>query len=57
MQEACVSQVIDPWYVTLNTKKPEQAIPNDQNKATLDGLLVQHNNHMHLTIRDPELKP
>jgi len=57
MQQPCVSQVIDPWYVTLNTTKPEEAIPNDQNKATLNGLLVQHNNHMHLTIRDPELKP
>ena len=50
MKEDCITQVLDPWYMAKNkTKDPE---PNVQ----ADALERQHNNHMHLSIYDAELK-
>lgn len=54
MQAQCVSQVLDPWYLTgLPGHKAGELVPNEQ--VGEGGLALQHNNHMHLSIKDPEL--
>lgn len=47
-----VTQVLDPWYMETNTRDAVDKVPNEQK----DGLAKQHNNHMHITINDPELE-
>lgn len=49
MKEACITQVLDPWYMSNKNKEP---LPNVQ----VAPLEKQHNNHMHLSIYDAELK-
>lgn len=51
MKKPIVKQVLDPWYMDKNTHDNEAPTANDQS----DGLEKQHNNHMHITINDPEL--
>ncbi len=54
MNAPIVSQVLDPWYlVGLAEHRPGELVPNEQTGE--GGLALQHNNHMHLSIRDPEL--
>ena len=50
MKDECISQVLDPWYLTKN--KTQGPRPNLQE----DALERQHNNHMHLSIQDRELE-
>lgn len=52
MHEKIVTQVIDPWYIDLATHDKAEPVPNEQNNATAK----QHNNHLHITIFDAELK-
>lgn len=51
MQQRCITQVIDPWYVTYDPKNPTSLKPNDRSTAEM----TSHDNHMHLSINDPEL--
>lgn len=51
MRKPIVKQVLDPWYIDKNTHDSSAPTVNDQS----DGLEKQHNNHMHITIDDPEL--
>jgi len=52
MASPCVSQVLDPWYMVGRANhKADELVPNEQD----DSLAYQHNNHMHLSIRDSEL--
>ena len=51
MKEDCITQVIDPWYIDLNTHDKTDPVPNEQANA----IQKIHNNHMHLTIRDKDL--
>lgn len=54
MKADCITQVLDPWYLTgLGWHKPGELAPNSQEGER--GLALQHNNHMHLTIHDPEI--
>lgn len=46
-----VTQVLDPWYMELNTRDSLAPVPNqqkDQNEKL-------HSHHLHITIQDPEL--
>lgn len=52
MKAEVVTQIIDPWYVDLNTKDKKDGVVNEQKK---DGLQNIHNNHLHITIYDAEL--
>ena len=52
MKAEVVTQVIDPWYVDLNTKDKIDGVVNEQKGA----IQKSHNNHLHLTIHDPELR-
>jgi hypothetical protein len=55
MNAKFVSQVLDPWYlVGLAGHKTGELVPNEQTGE--GGLALQHNNHMHLSIKDPELQ-
>lgn len=51
MLEEIVTQVLDPWYMTLHAHEESGSVPNEQN----DGLSKQHNNHLHISIFDAEL--
>lgn len=51
MKKPIVKQVLDPWYMDKDTHDNIEPTANDQS----DGLEKQHNNHMHITINDPEL--
>ncbi len=52
MKAEVVTQVIDPWYIDLDTKDKIAGVVNKQ-EAVLE---KSHNNHLHLTIHDPELR-
>lgn len=53
MKADAVTQIIDPWYIDLNTHDKVDGVVNEQKK---DGLQDIHKNHLHLTIYDSELK-
>lgn len=46
-----VRQIFDPWRMDSNTRDAVPAQPNYQ----VSGLERGHNNHLHITIRDPEI--
>jgi len=46
-----ISQIFDPWRMDSNTRDATPAQPNRQQSKLESG----HNNHLHITIRDPEL--
>ncbi|MGZ3183804.1 MAG: hypothetical protein ACXU8N_15310 [Telluria sp.] len=48
---ALVDQILDPWYMDLDTHNSQSRTPNEQ-KTKLEQL---HNNHLHITIREPGL--
>lgn len=52
MHEKIVTQVLDPWYMTRHAHAENDSVPNEQN----DGLSIQHNNHLHISIFDAELQ-
>ena len=52
MLHPIVCEVFDPWYVENDTDDKVAPQPNIQQDPTAK----QHNNHLHITIRDPELK-
>jgi hypothetical protein len=46
-----VTQIIDPWYVELQTHDKKPAKPNEQRSS----LEQSHNNHLHITIKEPKI--
>lgn len=48
-KERRVGQILDPWYVELNTNQPNSRKPNEQ--KTVDEKF--HNHHLHITIKEP----
>jgi hypothetical protein len=48
-KDRAVHQLLDPWYIDLNTNNPASAIPNLQRNA----LEKLHANHLHITITEP----
>lgn len=52
MLRPIVAEVFDPWFMDYNAHDDKAPTPNDQS----DGTEKQHNNHLHITIDDPELK-
>jgi hypothetical protein len=46
-----VTQIIDPWYVDLDTRDQSPAKPNEQRSRVEKA----HNNHLHITIDEPKI--
>ncbi|WGG52940.1 hypothetical protein [Rugamonas sp. DEMB1] len=46
-----VKQVLDPWYMDVNTKSGAPPVPNEQRSANEK----THNNHLHITIQEPKI--
>lgn len=46
-----ISQILDPWRMDSNTRDATPAQPNRQQSTVERG----HNNHLHITVRDPEI--
>jgi hypothetical protein len=53
MKAQVVTQIIDPWYIDLNTRDKVAGVVNEQKE---DEVQNRHKNHLHLTIFDAELK-
>lgn len=48
-EDRVVYQLLDPWYIDLNTHNPVAATPNFQR----NNLEKMHANHLHITIAEP----
>lgn len=46
-----VRQLIDPWYIDLNTRNKNTRTLNEQQSATERG----HAHHLHITIKEPKI--
>lgn len=46
-----VAQILDPWYVDLNTRDSHAVHPNEQCAEIEKG----HNNHLHITISEEKI--
>lgn len=46
-----VSQILDPWYVDLNTQDARAVYPNEQRTELEKG----HNNHLHITVKEEKI--
>ncbi|MBV8633747.1 MAG: hypothetical protein JO002_04595 [Burkholderiaceae bacterium] len=46
-----IKQILDPWYMDLNTRDPHAARPNEQ----CSDLEKQHNNHLHITVKEEKI--
>ncbi|KQW97194.1 hypothetical protein ASC94_10430 [Massilia sp. Root418] len=46
-----VHQILDPWYMDFNTQDKRPADPNEHRP----GVEKAHNNHLHITIKEPRI--
>ena len=46
-----VEQVLDPWYIDINTKSGAPPVPNEQRSANEK----IHKNHLHITVKDQKI--
>ena len=52
-QNASVKQLFDPWYMDADTADRTAPVPNEQRPANANERL--HNNHLHITVREPKI--
>lgn len=50
-EQGVVGQLIDPWYIDLNTHNKNSRTLNEQQSATER----VHAHHLHITIKEPEI--
>lgn len=50
-QRKDIVQILDPWYVDLNTRDKIPGAPNQQRNQLEKG----HNNHLHITIKEEKI--
>ena len=50
-QNKSVDQVLDPWYIDINTKSGAPPVPNEQRSQNEK----IHKNHLHITVSDPKI--
>jgi hypothetical protein len=48
-----VKQLFDPWYMEANTADSTPPIPNEQRRSNPNERT--HNNHLHITVREPKI--
>jgi hypothetical protein len=52
-QNKSVKQLFDPWYMDPNTADNIPPVPNEQRKSNSNERT--HNNHLHITVREPKI--
>lgn len=50
-RNASIDQVLDPWYIDINTRSSAPPMPNEQ----LNANEKTHNNHLHITVGEPKI--
>ncbi len=48
-----VKQLFDPWYMDANTADNIPPVPNEQRRSNPNERT--HNNHLHITVREPKI--
>ncbi len=52
-QNRSVKQLFDPWYMDANTTDSIPPVPNEQRVSNQNERV--HNNHLHITVREPKI--
>jgi hypothetical protein len=50
-RNSSITQVLDPWYMDINTKDNVPPVPNEQRSPNEK----IHNNHLHITVLEPKI--